>query len=760
MRKDLGGAFDLVGLSSPGFARAVEQMIKSPKMEMTILTKSRPPEEQQMLMRLAQIVAEAQEYTSGGTMNEVGDSMNRKIVEEIVDLTKMIGSKATTDQIKKMAIDLVVNEKKIVWLGEPDKDFHMTYSNAKRKFLVSVPTVFYPFFFKTADEAANFLVKSWAAGRPIDMDAGVPTNESVEEGKTFAAARRGTRKEKDDLSTAVATFRPDAYVEYSSAKESGEYVVGFRDSPKNRGDLNEELAGELKKAGWKTMVRSGGDLYVYTKESAKDHGEPITEMSWNFGGSDPDRSLSMAYTGIKLATYAMGRTIPGWDEVYKQLSQAMALIEKHVVPVRPGSILPPRNSRDVAVIIGAAGHGLRAAAAGYDEQGRFDGEAVRLALLARKAMVYVDQAVDLAMRMVRDAMESVELEEREDVVFDKPQWVADFKAGWEASKAARKYVPPQEAYNRPGVSRKHGGFWIDGYAAWIDYNRGAVGQDNVQVAKRLGLVESFPAPSWMNEAKPVGKAQAGLFDLATRSKGEWMALTDVTFRMIPVGFDKLTSGAEALSKKGLIDFDGRKFRLSGPKEPLTLAAQLAMAAQGGQSAALDELVAGRILEKIHDYTKFLEAVTGLKGWTAKVLAEDAIATFDHKETKSTVDLLWDGDLAYESRVDITVEATLLGGTKVKKFNRRPITAQGLAPDELFGFIKGMSPKGVSKSLGTMEAPVKYPKEYKQGFGAAKKHDGDPKAARAAGDVNPYKKDTNKFYAWNIGWNTFRPSTRS
>jgi len=81
------------------------------------------------------------------------------------------------------------------------------------------------------------------------------------------------------------------------------------------------------------------------------------------------------------------------------------------------------------------------------------------------------------------------LTEEDESVFDKPQWVKDFKAGWEASKKAKKEIPPKKAYNMARVSKKHGTYWIDGYAAWVDHKRGAHAQPGVRDAKKMGLTE-------------------------------------------------------------------------------------------------------------------------------------------------------------------------------------------------------------------------------------------------------------------------------
>lgn len=109
----------------------------------------------------------------------------------------------------------------------------------------------------------------------------------------------------------------------------------------------------------------------------------------------------------------------------------------------------------------------------------------------------------------------------EESVFDKPEWVADFKAGWEASKKAPKYVVPKTAYRRGNTSKKHGSSWIDGYGAWIDYKRGATKQSGVQDAKKMGLIESrsgsrlhdmtvFNADLWKMIKSSIGEDMGGV----------------------------------------------------------------------------------------------------------------------------------------------------------------------------------------------------------------------------------------------------------
>jgi hypothetical protein len=99
-------------------------------------------------------------------------------------------------------------------------------------------------------------------------------------------------------------------------------------------------------------------------------------------------------------------------------------------------------------------------------------------------------------------------ESRDESVFDKPQWVADFKAGWEASKKAKKYVVPKVAYNRARVSKKHGISWIDGYAAYIDYKRGAYAQQGVKDAKKMGLIKESLGEAKGNIHTPKSMAAA------------------------------------------------------------------------------------------------------------------------------------------------------------------------------------------------------------------------------------------------------------
>lgn len=95
--------------------------------------------------------------------------------------------------------------------------------------------------------------------------------------------------------------------------------------------------------------------------------------------------------------------------------------------------------------------------------------------------------IDLAGK--NESVDAGGLEEGEESVFDKPQWVKDFKAGWEASKKAKKEIPPKKAYNMARVSKKHGTYWVDGYAAWVDHQRGANAQPSVRDAKKMGLIE-------------------------------------------------------------------------------------------------------------------------------------------------------------------------------------------------------------------------------------------------------------------------------
>jgi hypothetical protein len=104
----------------------------------------------------------------------------------------------------------------------------------------------------------------------------------------------------------------------------------------------------------------------------------------------------------------------------------------------------------------------------------------------------------------------------------------------------------------------------------------------------------------LNEAKAVGKGQQGLLRIAQESKGRWTGLSDVTYRDVPVHFAQLMKAAEALAKKGLIDYQDNRFRLKesvagAPDEALAIseALQIRQATHRGKAGfSLSGKVAG------------------------------------------------------------------------------------------------------------------------------------------------------------------------
>ena len=73
----------------------------------------------------------------------------------------------------------------------------------------------------------------------------------------------------------------------------------------------------------------------------------------------------------------------------------------------------------------------------------------------------------------------------------KPSHDEDFKAGFAAGKAAYakddsiSKMDADKAYKR--VSNKHGSWWVDGYTAAIDIERGATSTTPAQIAKKMKL---------------------------------------------------------------------------------------------------------------------------------------------------------------------------------------------------------------------------------------------------------------------------------
>ncbi len=85
----------------------------------------------------------------------------------------------------------------------------------------------------------------------------------------------------------------------------------------------------------------------------------------------------------------------------------------------------------------------------------------------------------------------------------KQVWDDAFVAGWKAAKRAKREVPPAKAYAKVD-SAKYGIDWIDGYAAYADWKRGAYATANVKRAKSLGLTgKENPSSATLTAAQKV-----------------------------------------------------------------------------------------------------------------------------------------------------------------------------------------------------------------------------------------------------------------
>jgi|WetSurMetagenome_2_1015567.scaffolds.fasta_scaffold07491_8 hypothetical protein len=74
-----------------------------------------------------------------------------------------------------------------------------------------------------------------------------------------------------------------------------------------------------------------------------------------------------------------------------------------------------------------------------------------------------------------------------------------------------------------------------------------------------GMMPGHAREHWnMTEAKASGQGQEALLKIAQEAGGEWVKLTDIPFRRVGLHFEKLMSAAQALAKKGLLDFKTEK----------------------------------------------------------------------------------------------------------------------------------------------------------------------------------------------------------
>jgi len=72
-----------------------------------------------------------------------------------------------------------------------------------------------------------------------------------------------------------------------------------------------------------------------------------------------------------------------------------------------------------------------------------------------------------------------------------PSHDVDFKTGFKRGGEAHKKDPSVSISNAKAeygkVSKKHGSWWVDGYAAAVDVRRGATATNGAQIASKLGL---------------------------------------------------------------------------------------------------------------------------------------------------------------------------------------------------------------------------------------------------------------------------------
>lgn len=83
--------------------------------------------------------------------------------------------------------------------------------------------------------------------------------------------------------------------------------------------------------------------------------------------------------------------------------------------------------------------------------------------------------------------------------------------------------------------------------------------------------ESSPRAANLTEAKATGAGQIALMKVVQSAGSEWVKLSDIPFRQVGLKFEKLMSAAEALAKKGLVDYkvqkgEGNFIRLKSTKE--------------------------------------------------------------------------------------------------------------------------------------------------------------------------------------------------
>lgn len=304
-------------------------------------------------------------------------------------------------------------------------------------------------------------------------------------------------------------------------------------------------------------------------------------------------------------------------------------------------------------------------------------------------------------------MDAGVVRESEDSVFDKPQWVADFKAGWEAAKSARSEVPAKRAYAR--VSTKHGNFWIDGYTAWLDHSRGAT-TGPVKDAEKMGLVEAKGVPIF--RFKSINLPQGGAFadewertsnwrdlqvyDLGDKWDIRWAGRGGQEREVVPKSDARYRRWLAPAFKRAGVEMPGGDPAKESVQEEVAVVARAAVseAFKLDLSAWKDELkVDERIIETIMAQSKqfgqWLEKATGLEPWSMDVAVEGDSIVWEAPGKKARAEVFWIPTPGKKPVADVTVEVKVGAAMKEKTFRSNKLTRDSLSPDALFGWSESM-----------------------------------------------------------------------
>lgn len=578
----------------------------------------------------------------------------------------MIRPNTSTPAIIKMVVAAIEKGEKVT-LGEPE--WHAGLQRGGRQkglYFVSAPDVSYPFHFNTPEEASDFLVRSWIRGRPLSMDAGVSVEDTGEVGEVVSEG--------------------EAVID--EAASGGEKVVSVAEWRKK---------GYRKALDYSNRVDVTYQKYEGTRSVriVDDPREPI------ISDADAKRIASGALEGLirtfsvpnyNLAAWIINKHAIVKDVTHKTSWQLGDIIsddlKKATMDVRKDGndwvfTLKP-SLKDIAA---TAGKKLK------DSVGVSEGSQ--------------DIPWDLTEEVMTDRYMEVEPKDKVDGFYDRANLFMEIAKRYVDGRIKGSFFIKDDD-GRLGETIHPdlmGREIVDAIVGWI----GPAGLDQIRdpqglIGKALGplVYNDFSRNTALRVAKQTPENQR-------RVKKFTDALLKIRVVVTPVegktgkGFRLVfTPASYAEIVKGALS------------EGLSQSAMMALAAQRGQQETIDKVVAKIFQDHIGEYTRFLDGATGLKGWTARVSAEDAMVSFDHKASKTSIDVVWEVDVGGQEYVDVSVEMNSQTRSATSKIRRMKVNFSALSPAAVLSGVKKMleahTPNDLSRRISEAllgEGPKKF-----------------------------------------------------